>query len=38
MDIDHLQHRFTSLLLERVNSERNENHFYSLAWQLPQAR
>jgi predicted DNA-binding WGR domain protein len=33
MDIDHLQHGFTYLLLERVNPEKNENRFYYLAWQ-----
>ena len=33
MDIDHLQHGFTYLLLERVNAEKNENRFYYLAWQ-----
>jgi predicted DNA-binding WGR domain protein len=33
MDIDHLQHGFTYLLLERVNLEKNENRFYYLAWQ-----
>jgi hypothetical protein len=29
----HLQHGFTSLLLERVSPEKNENRFYYLAWQ-----
>ncbi|MCA9333790.1 WGR domain-containing protein [Candidatus Saccharibacteria bacterium] len=33
MDIGHLQHGFTYLLLERVNPEKNENRFYYLAWQ-----
>jgi hypothetical protein len=33
MDIDHLQPGFTSLLLKRVNPEKNENRFYYLAWQ-----
>lgn len=33
MDIDQLQHGFTYLLLERISPEKNENRFYSLAWQ-----
>jgi hypothetical protein len=33
MDIDHLQHGFTYLLLERVAPEQNANRFYHLAWQ-----
>ena len=33
MEIDHLQHGFTYVLLERVNRAQNENRFYYLAWQ-----
>lgn len=33
MDIDDLRARFTYVLLERVNPEKNENRFYYLAWQ-----
>jgi hypothetical protein len=32
VDIDHLRHGFTYLLLERVDLEQNANRFYYLAW------
>jgi predicted DNA-binding WGR domain protein len=33
MDVDALRPGFTYLLLERVDSKKNENRFYYLAWQ-----